>query len=192
MTELAALIFDCDGTLVDSAPVYAEAWEEGFSLAVIAMDHAWYTANNGLSEEVLVTAFERRHEVRIDREAVVARMRAAFLNRLAGLRENTPVADIARGYSGRIPLAGASGGPRPLVEAALEATGLRPIFAHVVTVDDVPRPKPDPGIFLEAAGRLGVLPGNCLAFEDSPVGVCAARRAGMQVVDIPHGAVLRR
>ena len=58
MTQLAALIFDCDGTLVDSAPVYAEAWAEGFGLVGIAMDHAWYTANNGLSEGVLVAAFE--------------------------------------------------------------------------------------------------------------------------------------
>lgn len=167
MTQPVALIFDCDGTLVDSAPVYAEAWEEGFGLAGIAMDHAWYKANNGLSEDVLVAAFERRHQVKIDRPAVVARMRTVFLDRLVSLQENKPVADIARRYAGRIPLAVASGGPRPLVEATLEATGLRPIFAHVVTVDDVPRPKPDPGVFLEAAGRLGVPPGNCLAFEDT-------------------------
>jgi len=184
MTKPGALIFDCDGTLIDSAPVYAQAWAEGFALSGRRMDRTWYMANNGLSECVLIAAFERLHAITIDHDAVVACMRAAFLERLEDLRENPHVARIARTLANIVPMAVASGGPRAIVEASLVATGLRDLFAHVVTYDDMPRAKPDPALFLEAARRLGVPPQECLAFEDSPVGLAAARRANMAVIDI--------
>ena len=71
-----------------------------------------------------------------------------------------------------------------LVNAAfvLEGIGLRQVFDVIVTADDITRGKPDPEIFLLAAQRLGVPPGRCLVFEDAPMGIEAARRAGMLAV----------
>jgi len=188
MKKLGALIFDCDGTLIDSAPVYAQAWAEGFASSGAIIEpvrfKTWYMANNGLSESVLIDTFSSKCGAGVDREAVIARMRAAFLARLHEIHENPAVAKIAKGFTGRLPMAVASGGPRQIVEACLSATGLRHLFAHVVTHDDVPVAKPAPAIFLEAARRLGVQPEQCVAFEDSKVGIAAARTANMKVVDV--------
>ncbi|MCK8782784.1 HAD family phosphatase [Roseomonas sp. NAR14] len=182
------LIFDCDGTLVDTPPVYAAAWAAGFRLSGREMARDWYMRRAGLSESTLLDAFEAEHGVALDRAAVVARMRAAFLAGLGRLAEIATVTAIVRGQRGRLPMAVASGGSREIVAATLRATGLAPLFDAVVTFDDVGRAKPDPALFQEAARRLGVPPAGCVVFEDSAEGLEAARRAGMRPVDV---AILR-
>lgn len=179
-----ALIFDCDGTLIETAPIYARAWASGFGLSGKAMSADWYKARAGLSEYVLMDDFEARHGAVLDREATLAQMRETFLKELASLREITVVAEIARRNHGERPMAVASGGPAAIVEPSLKAAGLASIFDTVVTFDDVGRAKPEPDLFLEAARRLGVAPERCLVFEDSLQGIEAAKRAGMDVVDV--------
>jgi HAD superfamily hydrolase (TIGR01509 family) len=91
-----------------------------------------------------------------------------------------------------LPLAVVSGSNRPNVELALRAAGLAALFAVVLTSDDGLPPKPDPGLFLEAARRLGVEPGACQVFEDADSGLEAARRAGMLATDVrPFGGGYR-
>ena len=80
----------------------------------------------------------------------------------------------------------ASGGHRELVEATLNALEIIDMFDTVVCAEDYERGKPAPDPFLEAARRLGVPPGDCLVFEDSPTGVEAARAAGMECVFVPR------
>ncbi|MBE7209384.1 MAG: HAD family phosphatase [Gluconacetobacter diazotrophicus] len=179
-----AILFDCDGTLVDTPPLYARAWAAGVEPSGVAMAPGWYEARAGLSEHVLLDAFEREHGVVLDRAEVGRVARAAFRELMPGLREIAAVAAVARANRGRLPMAVASGGPREVVRACLEATGLLDLFDAVVTVEDAARPKPEPDLFLEAARRLGVEPGRCLVFEDSREGLDAARRAGMRAVDV--------
>lgn len=178
LTRARALIFDCDGTLVDTPPVYARAWAAGLRLSGIEMPIPWYMARAGMSEYRLMDAFEEEHGVRLPRDEVVRQMRAAFVEGLSDLREIQPVAGIARLYHGQRPMAVASGGSRAIVTATLEATKLRPLFDTVVTVDDVAHGKPEPDLFLEAARRLGTAPAECLVFEDTHDGLLAAERAG--------------
>jgi beta-phosphoglucomutase-like phosphatase (HAD superfamily) len=184
LAKADALIFDCDGTLIESASLYARAWASGFALSGKNMSLDWYKARAGLSEYVLMDAFEAQHGVKLDREATVTKMRETFLNELALLREIAVVAEIARRNHGERPMAVASGGPAAIVEPSLTAAGLRGLFDTVVTFDDVGRAKPEPDLLLEAARRLGVPPERCLVFEDSPQGIEAARQAGMHVVDV--------
>jgi len=184
LAKADALIFDCDGTLIETASLYARAWASGFALSGKNMSADWYQARAGLSEYVLMDAFEEQHGVKLDREATVAKMRETFLNELALLREIVVVAAIARRNHGERPMAVASGGPAAIVEPSLKATGLYGLFDAVVTLDDVGRAKPAPDLFLEAARRLGVPPERCLVFEDSFQGIEAARQARMHVVDV--------
>lgn len=184
LNEARALIFDCDGTLVDTPPVYARAWAEGFRIAGVEMPTDWYFARTGMSEYRLMDAFEAEHRVTLDRAGVVARMRAAFTADLAALGEIPAVAGIARAHRGRLPMAVASGGSAAIVGASLVATGLAPLFDAVVTLDDVGRGKPAPDLFLEASRRLGADPAACLVFEDSQEGLEAAARAGMRAIDV--------
>lgn len=179
-----ALIFDCDGTLVHSGPVYEAAWAEGLALAGRTMAPQWYRARSGLSESVLLDAFEAEHGVTLDREAIVERMRRAFLDRLRDVREVDLVCALARKHHAVLPMAVASGGPAAIVVPTLAALELLALFDAVVTVDDTGEPKPSPAIFREAARRLNTAPGDCLVFEDSDQGLEAARRGGFPCVDV--------
>ena len=190
LAKAGALIFDCDGTLIETASLYARAWASGFALSGRTMSVDWYKARAGLSEYVLMDAFEGEHGVKLDRQATVAKMRETFLKKLALLREVAVVAAIARRNHGTRPMAVASGGPAAIVEPSLKATRLHGLFDIVVTLDDVGRAKPEPDLFLEAARRLGVPPERCLVFEDSLQGIEAARQAGMHVVDVAGLAIV--
>lgn len=182
-----ALIFDCDGTLVNSCPVYSVAWTAGFALSGVIMDVDWYEARNGLSEHVLMDQFEHEHRVVLDRENVVGTMRRYYLDHLtANLQEIAAVTEIVRRFAGKLPMAVASGGSREIVTSSLDALNLTKHFDKLITIDDVGVPKPEPDLFLAAAKFLGIAPERCLVFEDSPQGIEAARRASMSVIDVAH------
>ncbi len=184
LADARAVNFDCDGTLVDTLPLYARAWAAGFRSSGKATPAEWYLARAGMSEYVLMDAFETYAGVTLRRDEVVQLMRAAFLDELHARREIGAVAAIARENHGRRPLAVASGGSRAIVTATLRATGLLPLFDVVVTLDDVGRAKPEPDLFLEAARRLGVPAGQCLVLENSREDLEAANRAGMRSIDV--------
>jgi beta-phosphoglucomutase-like phosphatase (HAD superfamily) len=184
LTEAQALIFDCDGTLVDTPAVYARAWQTAFAEAGQDMEPAWYHERAGMSEYVLLDAFEKMRDVKLDRQHVVQVMRQSALQGMEQVTEISLVADIARRFRGLKPMAVASGGPEIVVMSSLRATGLHPLFDTIVTIDAVENAKPAPDLFLEAATRLGVDPAGCLVFEDSPQGVDAAQAAGMPVIDV--------
>lgn len=156
------------------------------------MSEAWYYPRNGLSERVLIAQFEKQSGLAIDHQAAIATMRANFLSSITGLCSIELVAEIARAAKGDVPLAVASGGPRAIVVPSLEQTSLAPLFDAIVTLDDVPVPKPAPDLFLEAASRLRVEPSACLVFEDSDTGVAAALAAGMGCIDVRNVALVQR
>ncbi|MEZ2410569.1 HAD family hydrolase [Bosea sp. RCC_152_1] len=182
--DAEALIFDCDGTLVDTLPIYAGAWAHGFMASGKTMDRAWYLERAGYSEHGLMDQFDAEHDVEVDRDQVIRLMRQRFLADINSVREISAVAGIARDYLGVLPMAVASGGSREIVSACMEAAGLISLFTAVVTIEDVTRPKPNPDLFLEAARRLGVAPSKCIVFEDSPQGMQAAENAGMRAIDV--------
>jgi len=94
--------------------------------------------------------------------------------------------DAVPALAARYPLAIASSSPPELIEYAMTEAGLRRYFAHVVSADTVGRGKPHPDVFLAAADRLGVSPGEIAVFEDSGAGIAAARSAGMHVIAVPN------
>ena len=180
--QVSALIFDCDGTLIDSAPLYARAWGASFDEVGHPIAECWYRARSGLSEDILIQCFETDFKTSCDKDALVRSMRDKYLAELTSLQEITVIANVARAAKGKIPAAVASGGPRAIVEPSLLQLGLQTLFDTVVTIEDVGRPKPYPDLFLEAAQRLGAPPEKCLVFEDSRIGTQAAQAAGMKSI----------
>jgi HAD superfamily hydrolase (TIGR01509 family) len=182
-----AVVFDCDGTLVDSMPAHFEAWCE--ALAIHGADGIFkedvFFAMGGRPTLDIVVELNDEYGLKLDPAAVAFAKREAFLKRLGTVRLIDEVADFARSLRGKVPMAIATGGSRMVIEKTLQIVGISDWFDEVVTADDVAEGKPAPDIFLKAAKLLGVPAHKCLALEDAPTGILAAQRAGMQVIAIP-------
>jgi beta-phosphoglucomutase-like phosphatase (HAD superfamily) len=180
----AGLIFDCDGTLVDTAPAHLAALQVGLDAHGLTMAKDWYYPRGGLTPDALMDDYEVLLGRTVPREDIFARYTVAFQAGLEKLQEVTVIAEIARQWRGRVPMAVASNGRRANVEASLTVTKLLPLFDYLVAAEDVARGKPEPDVFLEAARRMDVAAVDCIVFEDTDEGLEAARRAGMRRMDI--------
>lgn len=182
-----AVIFDCDGTLVDSMPAHFEAWCEALALygAGGVFKEDVFLAMGGRPTRDIVAELNDEYNLHLDPETVAFAKREAFLRRLNSVTLIDEVAAFAESLRGKFPLAIASGGSRMVVEKTLRVVGVSDWFDEVVTADDVSEGKPAPDIFLKAAHLLGVNPSKCLVLEDAPAGILAAQRAGMQVIAVP-------
>jgi HAD superfamily hydrolase (TIGR01509 family) len=189
--DIGALIFDFDGRILDTETCTYETTASIFAEHGETLDLAWWhsiigTADHPHWSEVLADRLGRP----VDRAALVARRERRRLQVLDALPPCDGVAELLDAADAEgIPTAVASSSGLDWVGGHLERLGLRSAFAVVVTRDDLSgadaRTKPAPDLFLLAAERLGVEPAHCLAFEDSPNGVAAARAAGMAVVAVP-------
>jgi mannitol-1-/sugar-/sorbitol-6-/2-deoxyglucose-6-phosphatase len=183
-----AAIFDMDGTLVDSESCWRVAEREVFGAVGIDITEQMSAVTAPMTPRQ-VTEHWYRHQPWPDPQ--FERMAAAVVARVAEqLREQCPALPGAREVLERCAswgwrLALASNSPAQLCRLVLQRLDISRYFEAVVSADDVERGKPDPDIYLLAARRLGVEPGECLAFEDSVTGARAARAAGMRVVAIP-------
>ena len=182
-----AVIFDCDGTLVDSMPAHFDAWCEALALygAGGVFKEDVFFAMGGRPTRDIVVELNDEYNLHLDPEAIAFAKREAFLKRLKSVTLIDEVADFADSLRGKVPMAIASGGTRMVIEKILHAVGISDWFDEVVTADDVTEGKPAPEVFLHAARLLGVRPAKCLALDDAPSGILAAQRAGMQVLAVP-------
>jgi HAD superfamily hydrolase (TIGR01549 family) len=182
-----ALIFDCDGTLVDSMPAHFEAWCEALALygAGGVFKEDVFFAMGGRPTLDIVVELNDEYDLKLDPISVAFAKREAFLKRLNTVTLIEEVAAFAEKWRGKVPMAIATGGTRMVIEKTLKIVGISDWFDEVVTADDVAEGKPAPDIFLKAANLMGVDPTRCLALEDAPAGILAAQRAGMQVIAIP-------
>ncbi len=186
-----AVIFDCDGTLVDSMPSHFEAWCEALAVhgAGGIFKEDVFFAMGGRPTLDIVVELNDEYDLKLDPAAVALAKREAFLKRLSAVTLIEEVAEFANGLRGKVPMAIATGSTRMVIEKTLKMVGISDWFDEVVTADDVTDGKPSPEIFLKAAKLLGVAPERCLAVEDAPAGILAAQLAGMQVVAIPSPLV---
>ena len=187
--SVEGLVFDCDGTLIDTMPIYFESWtracdeiglhfpmERFYSFAGVPvedifqtlLDEQWQEDRRGNKPTAeYCSAVKRRHHKAIEQEGLVA-----------GPVE--VVVELVHRYHGKIPMAVASSGWRDHVMEGLERIGILHKFDAVVTAcdDEVENPKPAPDIFLVAAKRIGVSPDKCVGFEDADLGMQALQAAG--------------
>jgi beta-phosphoglucomutase-like phosphatase (HAD superfamily) len=183
--EVAGLIFDCDGTLADTMPLHWRAWQavtarHGF----VFPEERFYALGGVPTTEIFELLIAEQSKQGFDIPALAREKEAAYTPLMVDVRRIDRVVEIALAHQGRVPMAVASGGLKPVIEQVLEQLGIRQLFAAVVTSEDVARNKPAPDIFLEAARRIGVVPERCRAYEDTDLGLQAIRAAGMDAVDV--------
>jgi HAD superfamily hydrolase (TIGR01509 family) len=177
---MTAVIFDCDGTLVDSEPLARTAWER-------ALAPYGYALTDADAESCVGLPYPRVHAYFAERVALpeAEPFWTEFSGELFTLidTELAPFDDAveaARTLRARgVPVAVASSSPRERLQRTLGRAGLLDAFDVVVAGDEVEHGKPAPDMFLLAASRLGVEPAACVVVEDSPPGVQAGRAAGM-------------
>ncbi|MYV98378.1 HAD family phosphatase [Streptomyces sp. SID3343] len=176
-----AVLFDWDGTVVDSQPLNYRCLREVLAPRGIVLDRDWYRERIGTSTDDLLVQLGVEDPV----AEILDACRSLIAGRLSGLSVHAPVsAMLGRARAQGRMCAVASGGAGVIVRAAIGAVGLEGAFDVVVTREDVARGKPAPDLFLEAARRLGVTPGMCLVVEDAEEGLAAARAAGMEALDV--------
>ena len=186
--EIKVALIDMDGLLIDSEKVYCACWiqaarELGYSLdeeRVLTLR----SLDKTLANELFVgwfsdrTAYERVKTRR--KEIMAAKIRQTPLQSKPGVR--SLICELEkRGIKSAVVTAS----PQKRAQMHLESVGLNGLFETIITTEDVKKGKPFPDVYLYAAGKLGVKPEDCLAFEDSPNGVKSAYEAGCRTVMIP-------
>jgi beta-phosphoglucomutase-like phosphatase (HAD superfamily) len=182
--SIEALVFDCDGTLADSMPLHWEASQAVFTRHGLTLDERQFYAWSGVPTREIVRRLAAAQQIDVDLDRVVAEKEAWFGGNIHRVQPVEWVVEEVRRYRGKLPMAVASGGLLAMVELQIEHVGLAGAFEVLVTAEDTQRPKPDPQVFLEAARRMNVAPERCRVYEDADLGIEAARRAGMQWIDI--------
>ena len=180
---LKALLFDMDGTLVDSDPIHIAVFIDFLGERGVVIDEADYMArihgrlNADIFRDFLPDADP--HEMNLAKEAAYRARIGATMDPVPGARDLILAARSAGRKIGAV-----TNGPRANLEAVLKATGLAHAFDHTGSSDDVRRGKPDPELYLAALAALEIGPDEAIVFEDSPSGIIAARAAGIDVVGI--------
>jgi HAD superfamily hydrolase (TIGR01549 family) len=173
-----AVLFDCDGTLVDSMPIHFLAWNRTMTEVGIELPEDRFYAMGGIPTHRIIEMLAHEQKVLVDAHATAQRKEEAFFELIHIIVE---VAEKLRGLK---PIAVASGGSRHGIEKQLRHVGILDWFDTIVCAEDTTRHKPDPDVFLESARRVGVAPEKCLVFEDAELGIEAAKRAGMDWLDV--------
>jgi HAD superfamily hydrolase (TIGR01509 family) len=184
---IEAVVFDLDGVIVDSEPV----WEEVRRQVVAEHGGHWLPDAQrrlmGMSTGEWARYLGQDLGVGLPPPAVAAtvieRMQARYRN---GVPLMPGAAGAVRRLAARWPLGLASSSPPALIDAALDGAGLRECFTATLSTEQVPRGKPAPDIYLAVTQQLGFAPEACAAVEDSTNGLRSAAAAGLQVIAIPH------
>jgi HAD superfamily hydrolase (TIGR01509 family) len=180
-----AYLFDCDGTIVDSMPLHYIAWSKALGEWNCPFPEERFYAWGGMPIVEIIERLSTEHGIKMPVRHVAARKEELYYEHLPKLKAVPEVLEHIEQQHGRIPFAVVSGSERASVQASLRAIGLLQKFQTLVCAGEYVRSKPDPEAFLMAAQRLGVSPESCLVFEDTQMGVDAAKAAGMAWVRVP-------
>ncbi|HYL76398.1 MAG TPA: HAD family phosphatase [Bryobacteraceae bacterium] len=182
-----AVLWDMDGTLVDSEEYHWLSWRDTMALEGVPVTREQFLASFGQRNDAILPQWLGQDATK-DRIQRIGDAKEALYRKLVRERGLQPLPGakewVARLHKEGWRQAIASSAPRANVEVVLEVTGLGSYFQAIVSAEDVTAGKPDPQVFQKAAERLGVPPARCIVVEDAAAGVEAARRAGMRSIGV--------
>src|SRR5580658_2037139 len=180
-----AYLFDCDGTIADSMPLHYIAWEQALGEWKCAFDEELFYAWGGKPPVEIIATLNEMRGLKMPVQIVAERKEHLYYELLPGLKPVPEVLEHIDAMQGKIPFAVVSGSTRESIVKTLTAVGLLNRFPILVGSEDYARSKPAPDAFLVGAARVGVAARDCLVFEDTTLGIEAARAAGMAAVRVP-------
>ena len=178
------LIFDMDGTILDTEPTHRKAWHEVLGHYGLRYDLEAMVALNGSPTWRIAQSVIELNQADLDPYALAREKTDAVKAMLLDTVRPLPLIEVVKEWHGRRPMSVGTGSETAIAEALLAHLGLRHYFDAVVAADDVKNHKPAPDTFLLCAERMGVDPTRCVVFEDADFGLQAARAAGMDAVDV--------
>ena len=189
MSVPRAVLWDMDGTLIDSEELHWISWRETMAKEGITITHEQFLSSFGQRNDSIIPRWLGAASTpeRIERIENAKEELYRYLIRKNGI---SPLPGV-RSWLHRLHEQGwlqavASSAPRPNVEVVLEALAAAHCFQAIVSAEDVRRGKPDPDVYLTAASRVGVSPDRCIVVEDAAAGIEGARRAGMRSIGVSH------
>lgn len=184
-----AVLWDMDGTLIDSEDLHWASWRETMANQGIAITREQFLSTFGQRNDSILPQWlgAAATPERIERIANAKEESYRNLVRKNGI---SPLPGVT-GWLQRLHERGwlqaiASAAPRTNIEVVLEALSASHFFQGIVSAEDVHRGKPDPEVYLTAASRVGAAPGRCIVVEDAVAGVEGARNAGMKSIGVSH------
>jgi len=188
LNRFDGFVFDCDGTLADTMPLHHRSWVHALGRAGAHFEFGWelFQSRAGMSLEHTVYELNRQFGTTLDPLQVALDQRHYYTTRASEVTPIDPVVALAREAAKTRSVSVASGSEYRHVVHTLELIGARSYFEVIVTPADVERGKPAPDMFLLAAERMRVPAHRCLVVEDSPLGIEAARLAGMHSALVRH------
>src|SRR5271166_1207266 len=187
MRAARAVLWDMDGTLIDSEELHWISWRETMAKEGIAITHEQFLASFGQRNDSIIPRWlgSASTPERIERTANAKEELYRHLVRKNGISPLPGVASwVHRLHEKGWLQAVASSAPRANIEVVLEALAATHSFQAVVSAEDVHKGKPDPEVYLAAASRVGVPPQKCIVVEDAVAGIEGARRAGMRSIGV--------
>ena len=187
--KFSGVIFDMDGTLVDSEPHWFVSDGRFVERFGGVYDEAFRNECVGMGSRAFVQLIKKKFGVRESDDALLALKDELYLDVARGHAKPFPemVKLVQMLAEQGVPMAVASGSSPHIIEAVIAEAGLSGAFgAHLYSSELVSRAKPEPDVFLYTAGRLGIPPRELVVFEDSQHGVAAGKTAGMAVVGVPQ------
>jgi beta-phosphoglucomutase family hydrolase len=186
MPEIAAVIWDMDGVLADTAPQHLRAWQETFAKRGIKFTEADFMRGFGVRNNVIIKSVLGEDITGAEIETIAREKEATFRGIIGKNVKPLPGAlELLKALDERgIKMAIASSTVMENIRLIVGSLGIEKYFKAVITGHDVTEGKPHPQVFLKAAQRLGAEPGYSIVFEDAVAGVKAAKSAGMYCVAI--------
>jgi HAD superfamily hydrolase (TIGR01509 family) len=186
----AGYIFDCDGTLADSMPAHYRGWAATVQKHGGQIPEDLFYELGGWPSRKMVEHLNELFGTSLDPDVIANEKERFYLEHISTIQPIAEVVSFAQEVALFAKVSVASGGVLPVVTRTIAAIGLTDLFPVIVTSEQVNRGKPFPDMFLEAARRMAVPPGDCLVFEDSPAGFEAAQAAGMDHVVVGRPAYI--
>lgn len=179
-----ALIFDLDGTLLNSMPLHNKAWKDTFAENGVDITEQFLMDTAGMASVRIVGIINEQFSKNLDPKEISLQKRQKYLQTIEQVEVVQPVLDIIKAYYGKVPLGVITGGSHAVVDMLLPKLGLDHYFDKIICADDTKQGKDSTEPYLMMASAINVDVTKCLFFDDGDVGLKGAKLAGMDVIHV--------